>query len=129
MAPEGGCPNPTLFLKVLQASSVLVYANNSAYLILESLAARSLSQEELADGNRTRHSETSCEGSRARTFPFTKGSFTPTANWKALRRWNIPENRLPKGNGPGSQRAFLVGAVQVAHYCRPVSFVCSKVCL
>jgi len=83
--------------KVLQAASAPVYITSAAYLDKGIVGGAVVSQDELARDT-ARVVTRLLRGERVQDIPMHEGQITPVVNWRELRRWNIPEDRVPQGS-------------------------------
>jgi two-component system, NarL family, sensor kinase len=81
---------------LVQSASAPVYSTSAAYLDTGITGGALVDQETLAKES-ARLVVRILRGERSQDIPIQEGSITPTVNWRQLRLWNIPENRIPSG--------------------------------
>jgi len=82
--------------RVVQAAAAPVYSTSAAYLETGTMGGALVNQETLASETATLVARL-LRGERVQDIPVQEGLITPTVNWKQLRRWKIPESRIPPG--------------------------------
>jgi len=80
----------------VQAASAPIYITSAAYLDTGIVGGVLVSQEELAKDT-AKVVTRLLRGERIQDIPIREGQLTPVVNWRELRRWNIPEDRVPSG--------------------------------